>query len=269
MSLTVGHITYLNCVPFFHRLPATGFSGQVVSGVPSHLNRLLAAGQLDVSPSSSFEYAEHWRNYLLFPDLSISSCGPVRSVLLLSSRPISELHGAEIAVTGESATSVRLLQVLLKEFFGFAEVPCRIADAGQAAPGQEGAILLIGDRALRAAASGGAPYMADLGELWYRHTGLPFVFALWIVRRQAMGEKGDAVRLLHKQLQQCLHDNVANLPVLAQNQDSDWLSQAQMVDYWRTISYELTAEHLRGLRLFYQLCVKHRLLAEEPELHFP
>jgi chorismate dehydratase len=269
MSLTVGHITYLNCVPFFHHLPAAGFRGEIVSGVPSYLNQLLASGQLDVSPSSSFEYAQHWRDYLLLPNLSISSSGPVQSVLLLSNRPVSELQGVEIALTGESATSVRLLQVLLREFFGFADVSARVADgddAGMLARHQ--AVLLIGDRALKAAASGSAPHVTDLGELWYRYTGLPFVFALWIVRRQAVGEKGDEVRLLQRQLQQSLHDSAANLPALADSHELAWLSREQLIDYWRTITYNLTAEHQQGLRLFFRLCVKHALLAEEPELHF-
>jgi chorismate dehydratase len=269
MSLTVGHITYLNCVPFFHHLPAAGFRGEIVSGVPSRLNQLLAAGELDVSPSSSFEYAQHWRDYLLLPNLSISSRGPVQSVLLLSSQPPAELHGVDIALTGESATSVRLLQVLLLEFLGFAKVSCRVADSsGEDVLAKGGAALLIGDRALRAAAAGSARYVTDLGELWYRHTGLPFVFALWIVRRQSLQAKEDQLRLLLGQLQSSLRRSHADLDTIAAALDIDWLSREQLLDYWRTMSYHLTDEHLQGLRLFFKLCVKHALLAEEPELHF-
>lgn len=84
MSLTVGHITYANCVPFFRHLQDSGFCGRIVQGVPAQLNALLAAGQIDLSPSSSFEYARNWRDYLLLPDLSISASGPVKSVLLFS-----------------------------------------------------------------------------------------------------------------------------------------------------------------------------------------
>lgn len=269
MTLNVGHITYLNCVPFFHHLPAAGFRGEIVSGVPSRLNQLLAAGQLDVSPSSSFEYAKHWRDYLLLPNLSISSHGAVQSVLLLSSRPLAELRGVDIALTGESATSVRLLQVICREFLGFSEVSHRLAEV----PGEEllskgGAALLIGDRALRAAAGGSAPYVIDLGELWYRYTGLPFVFALWIVRRQAAQTKGEELRLLLQQLQQSLRRSGDDLAAVASALDLDWFSREQLLAYWQAMSYELTDEHLQGLRLFFKLCAKHALLAEEPELHF-
>jgi chorismate dehydratase len=269
MSLTVGHITYLNCVPFFHHLPAVGFRGEIVSGVPSRLNQLLAAGELDVSPSSSFEYAQHWRDYLLLPNLSISSRGPVQSVLLLSSRPLAELHDVEITLTGESATSVRLLQVLFKEFLGFPEVSCRVAEARED-PLLNGswAALLIGDRALRAAVSSKAPFVTDLGELWYQYTGLPFVFALWIVRRQSVLSRRAELGQLLAQLQWSLQRSQADFAVLAAALRIDWLSDEQLLAYWRSMSYELTAEHLQGLRLFFALCVKHRLLAEEPELHF-
>ncbi|MEJ2202381.1 MAG: menaquinone biosynthesis protein, partial [Desulfuromonadaceae bacterium] len=128
MTLALGHISYINCVPFFHYLPQCGFTGRIVSGVPSYLNGLLAEGQVDVSPSSSFEYARNWRNYLLLPDLSISSCGAVQSVLLLSNQPIDELEGASIALTGDSATSITLLKVLLREFYGFRRCRYRVPE---------------------------------------------------------------------------------------------------------------------------------------------
>ena len=128
MTLVVGHITYANCAPFFHHLADCGFAGRIVPGVPAELNGRLAAGSIDVSPSSSFEYARHWRDYLLLPGLSISAAGPVRSVLLFADRPPEALEGAEIALTGESATSVNLLRVLLREFYGLQRVRFAVPD---------------------------------------------------------------------------------------------------------------------------------------------
>ena len=102
-GLTLGHIPYLNCVPFFHFLKQEGFQGELVSGVPAELNRMLQTGQLDVSPSSSFEYARNYQDYLLLPGHSISSFGKVQSVLLFSPVELAELDGQQIAITGESA----------------------------------------------------------------------------------------------------------------------------------------------------------------------
>jgi len=272
MPLTVGRISYVNTIPFFHHLAQTGFSECVVDGVPAELNARLAAGSIDLSPSSSFEYARNWRDYLLLPGLSISSRGPVRSVLLFSRLPLEAVAEEKIALTVESATSVNLLQVLLKEFCGANQVICsvpgvpveEIVAAGVSA-------LLIGDRALRTA--GSVPknmLIYDLGELWYRFTGLPFVFALWIVRRHAFVEKPQAIRKFRSQLQQSLSMAFADLAGMAAVvAPGAPLTTNELISYWRdSMSYDLTAEHLVGLHLFYSLCCKHGLLAEAPELRF-
>jgi len=271
MTLTVGHIAYANCAPFFHHLPGTGFDGRIVSGVPVELNRLLAGGEIDVSPSSSFEYAQHWRDYLLLPGHSISSVGPVQSVLLFSPNELSALDGVEIALTGESATSINLLQILLRELAGCQKVCCKVA----ARPVEEviaegGHALLIGDRALRASLNppeGTRIY--DLGALWYHLTGLPFVFALWIVRRDVVENKALELSRFVGQLQVARELAFADLDQLArQAPERDWLGERQLVAYWQQMCYELDAFHQQGLELFFHLCHKHGLLSEMPQICF-
>lgn len=272
MSLTVGRISYANTVPFFHYLARTGFTEQVIDGVPAELNGRLATGSIDLSPSSSFEYARDWKNYLLLPGLSISSRGPVRSVLLFSRLPLDEVASERIALTGESATSVNLLQVLLREFVGAPAVDCMVP----AVPVEEiindgGSALLIGDRALRMAGTVPAGMrIYDLGDLWYRFTGLPFVFALWIVRLRAFAEQPQAVRRFRAQLERSLAHAYADLEAMAVDVAADSpLSTTELIRYWRdNMSYNLSDDHLRGLRLFFSLCFKYGLLAEEPELRF-
>jgi chorismate dehydratase len=235
------------------------------------LNRLLAGGEIDVSISSSFEYARSWRDYLLLPEMSISSAGPVQSVLLIASRPLDELQGEEIALTGESATSVNLLQVLLREFHGWPEVRFHLPDRSvEEVIAADGTALLIGDRALRAVLAPEPPrYVVDLGELWYRHTGLPFVFALWILRQESAREKREDFLALLGQLQASKRRAFASLEALAEaSVYYRWLEKTRLIDYWRAMSYDLTEAHLQGLRLFFSLCRKHGLLEEEPELRF-
>lgn len=271
MKLRVGHITYANCAPFFHYLQDSGFAGTIVPGVPAQLNARLAAGEIDVSPSSSFEYARHWRDYLLLPGQSISSFGPVRSVLLFSGPRVEDLDHSAIALTGESATSVNLLQVLLREFLGHrhcrfeqpeGEVEERIA-GGQPA-------LLIGDRALRMARKPELwRHCYDLGELWYRYTRLPFVFALWILRRDAAGTRPEAVRELLVQLETSRARAFDSLEALAaQSPERNWYPEKDLVAYWRCMNYDLTPAHMAGLRLFCELGVRHGLLAEIPDFGF-
>lgn len=271
MTLTVGRISYLNAVPFFHHLEQTGFAGCVVEGVPSDLNAALAAGRLDLSPSSSFEYARCWRDYLLLPGFSISSCGPVRSVLLFTREPLDAVARGEIALTGESATSVNLLKILLKEWCGADEVRCRVPEG----PVEEviasgGSALLIGDRALREATRLPAGMQTfDLGELWQRQTGLPFVFGLWIVRRAAFRQRGAEIRRFGAQLARALELAFADLEGMAAAvTPSTPLDAGELVAYWQSVSYGLSAQHLAGLERFFALCVRHRLLDEMPALDF-
>ncbi len=117
--LRIGRIDYANCTPIFHGLQelATGEEYQFIGGVPSRLNALLAAGEIDACPSSSIEYALHPERYLILPDISISSIGAVGSVLLFSRIPIEDLHGQTILLSSESATSVNLLRILVKKRF--------------------------------------------------------------------------------------------------------------------------------------------------------
>lgn len=269
--LKVGRISFVNVAPYFHHLAASGFAGEIVAGVPTDLNRRLAAGDLDLSPSSSFEYALHWRDYLLLPGHSISSIGPVQSVLLFSRRPLPEVAREEIFLTGESATSVNLMQVLLREYVGNGEVNCHVPEGSVEAKVASGAsALLIGDRALRMAR--GLPagmQVYDLGELWHRFTGLPFVFGLWIVRRQAYLAHRDDILRFRGQLDRALRLAFDDLEAIAAVEARDLgLTPAELADYWRTVSYELTPSHLEGLKTFFALCRKYGLLQEEPELCF-
>lgn len=270
MSLVVGHIAYTNCAPFFHYLRAAGFGGEIVSGVPAQLNRLLAAGEIDVSPCSSFEYGRNWQDYLLLPGLSISTKGVVRSVLLFSPKPLIELEEAQIALTGESASSVHLLKILLHEFVGLRQVSYGVPSTlVEDVIAQGGSALLIGDRALKMAQSYREGVIYDLGELWYRHTGLPFVFALWILRRAVAQEKAQQISDLLVQLQISQLRAFDDLAALARSvPERSWMSEAGLVDYWQTMSYQLGEDHIRGLELFFQLCRKQSLLPDLPQLNF-
>ena len=88
--IKLGHITYSNCFPP-HAGIVTGVTPcpfQLVEGIPTQLNRLLSEGGIDVSPSSSIEYAKNLDRYVLLPDLSITSRNEVRSIILQSRFPM-------------------------------------------------------------------------------------------------------------------------------------------------------------------------------------
>src|SRR6476646_4030135 len=151
--LRLGRISYANMAPVFYELDGEGL--EQVSGVPTTLNRMLMAGEIDVAPISSIEYARHADKLRLLPRLCVSTEGAVDSIQLITRKPIEQVRS--VAVTPESATSVVLTLVLLDQ----------PADAR----------MLIGDAALQSAFDDPTPHY-DLGRLWQERTGLPMVYAV-------------------------------------------------------------------------------------------
>ena len=159
--IRLGRIGYANMAPVFYRLDA---EVDEIVGVPTDLNRALLAGECDLAPISSIEYARNAERLRILPRLCVSSEGAVDSIQLVSRTPLERVRS--IAVTPESATSVVLTKVLLPE-------------AEHVPLGEEAeAKLLIGDAALKSAFEDPTPHY-DLGRLWLERTGLPMVFAVW------------------------------------------------------------------------------------------
>jgi chorismate dehydratase len=166
LVIRLGRISYVNMAPVFYRLDA---EVEEVHGVPTDLNSRLIAGELDLAPISSIEYARNADRLRILPRLCVSSEGAVDSIQLVSRVPLEQVR--RIAVTPESATSVVLTKVLLPEA---EHVPLAEVEAD----GGADAKLLIGDAALRSAFEDPTPHY-DLGRLWLERTGLPMVFAVW------------------------------------------------------------------------------------------
>ena len=269
-SLRVGRILYANLLPIFHALTTHFFLEGVrfIPGTPSELNRKLRAGRLDISPSSSIEYGMHPDRYLLCPDISISSRSKVMSVLLLSNDPPGNLPDGPIAVTRASDTSVVLLEILLREFLGKRNRIVRTAMPPGEALRRHPAYLAIGDEALQATLSGTARHATDLGEWWRRETGTPFVFALWIVSRDALSRRREALRgfartlLTAKRIAQESLTRPEHLLI-----GPDWMPKEMRTAYWRNLSYDLE-EEAEGLRRFYRLAKKIGRIRKAPTLRF-
>ncbi|MDW7708885.1 MAG: menaquinone biosynthesis protein [Deferrisomatales bacterium] len=244
--LRVGRIGFANCTPLFLALEEGGALPGVVfvPGIPTELNAALRDGRIHLSPSSSVEYLRRPDLYGFLPDLSISSLGPVESVVLFSRRPLGELDGRSVGLTPASATSVVLLRVLLEGRLG--------VRPHYVAPEEDPeAVLWIGDRALQEARGGAWPFTHDLGALWHEATGTPFVFALWICRRDAYAAAPDAVRDFYRELVRARQRAYRSYPAYARRSpEAAWMGQKGLLDYWQTISYDLTAWHVQGLRRF-------------------
>jgi chorismate dehydratase len=106
--IRLGRISYVNMAPVFHRLDA---DVEEVTGVPTDLNRRLVAGEIDLAPISSIEYARNADRLRILPRLCVGSEGAVDSIQLVSRKPLEQVR--TVAITPESATSVVLTKVLL------------------------------------------------------------------------------------------------------------------------------------------------------------
>lgn len=253
MKLRIGRIAYTNLFPIFYALEhGADCSGyEFVDGTPAELNRRLWKGDIDISPSSSIEYLRHRDSYTLIDGHSISSFGPVGSVFLFSKRPIEALAGLTIMTTSQSETSVALLSIILKKFY---EIDCRLkttsGDLTEVMREHE-ACLLIGDDALREALLWPHLSIYDLGDLWYRHTGLPAVFALWIARKNCCVQRPG---LLGQFISDLDRSKKAALGSLKEIAGHSWLTrlipEEEIVAYWKGISYDFLDEHKKGLELF-------------------
>ena len=180
----VGLVPYLNVQPlvwafyqpqFVEELGSDRFSFD--SSRPRELASRLYAGEFDVAIVPVFEYFRH-DGYTIVPGSAIATRGAVASVMLFSNEPLEQLHTIELDTS--SLTSVNLTRVLLAERgFSPAFVDTTEGDTGATLPAGTGRVL-IGDPALRQRGNYSVQY--DLGEMWRETTGLPFVFAAWIVK---------------------------------------------------------------------------------------
>ena len=277
-KLNLGQINYLNCRPLYHQLQETlnDNSFALKIGHPAQLNQGLESGKIDISPSSSILPAvSPESDYFVLPDIAIASLTEVRSVILLSRRPISKLNNCHISLTSHSLTSIFLLKIIL---FRFQELdPESITfTTEEFAPDQtREAALIIGDRALELYHKPPPGFKVyDLGHLWHQFTGLPFVYALWLGRKAVLPKKSQAVIALHQYLRKIvteLPEKLADLTAstLLEKGQETALTPSQLLTYWRqAISYKLDQRALDGLDLFYRTTNDLGLIDKVPELDF-
>src|SRR5574340_938498 len=244
---------------------------EFVEGVPSALNYMLRIGEVDVSPSSSIEYLRHSDEYAIVENHSISSMGPVGSIILLSRKPIEELNGLPVLTSSQSETSVALLRIIFERFY---KVKCDLRPADirlNSLPSSAEAYLLIGDDALKAKKiltsnppippllKGGERgffktelvYIYDLGEIWHKHTGLPFTFALWIYKKDCCKEKSELLKRFKSDLNRSKKRALESFKMIASESPlKDILTESELISYWENISYDFRNEHKKGLELF-------------------
>ncbi len=268
----LGKISYLNVLPIYYPLESGNVRNdfEIVSGPPARLNELMAGGELDISAASSFEYARNHKKYLLVPDLAIGSQGPVQSVLLISRLPLQELERTKVLISSQTHTSAALLQLLLKERLGLSPV-YRIGNISremEASPSPP-AFLAIGDEALRYRNLPDYPYTLDLGQAWLEWTGLPFIFGVWIINKDALQHRRAALIRACAQLWEGKQWGMNRIPFFsAFISQQGILNQQEVASYFQGLVYAFKDREQKGLRRFFELLARAGVIDSAPDLNF-
>lgn len=232
-----------------------------MDNAPARSAELLTQDRVDAAlvPVIAYQMLDNVR---LVPDVCVGAKQQVRSVCLVTDgRELSDVKSVALDVS--SRTSVVLTKIIFREFLGF-EPEWRDAepDIETMLTGSDAA-LIIGDPALAlsepgAIATGFRTY--DLAELWHQYTGLGFVFAMWMTRRESLSIDFAAAR----------DEGIANLPTIATNYAaSTGLSQDEMLTYLsENISYSIDNSMRNGMELYFELAEKHGLIDRCRSLEF-
>jgi chorismate dehydratase len=285
MPVRLGAVGYLNARPLVHGLEqAAEFS--VRFDVPARCADLLHQGAIDLGLIPSIEYLRAPAgDYAIVPDLAIASHGPVASVAIYTTRPIEDVQS--IALDTSSRTSVALVRVLCARIFKIAPSLLPQGPDLSSMLAESDAALIIGDNALvqpsgdvpLAAAAGGKAQAArgarptpervtidkiDLGDVWTRATGLPFVYAFWAGPSSTL-TPGHVHRL------QVARDAglKASAEIASRYFPGAPALQAVGERYLRdNIQYSLGPAERSGLELFYQWAAELGVVERARELRF-
>ncbi len=228
----------------------------ILDNAPARSAELLAQDRVDAAlvPVIAYQMIDNVR---LIPDVCVGAKERVRSVCLVTKgEDLSDVKSVSLDVS--SKTSVVLTKIIFREFLGFEPTWIDAEPDIDAMLSTSDAALLIGDPALMIDESRYKKF--DLAELWHQHTGLGFVFAMWMTRRNVCEIDLAAAR----------DEGLAHAEDIAANYASEiGLSRGEMKSYLtKNISYSVDDTMRRGMELYFELAAKHGLIANNRELIF-
>ncbi len=270
-EVRIGRISYINVAPVYYGLDRTMKPSwlTMVTEPPAVLNGMLERGDIVLSPVSAAAYAKNHDQWKIMPDLSISSFGKVMSVLLVSRCPLEELNGKPVFFTEESATAA----ALTRYFFAIRKMSPhietgKITDSARLAEKAD-AVLVIGDAALTQNWPTHFNHVYDLGDMWKTMTGLPFVFAVWAVRRDFADrhpEKLDIIRSLFRDSKKLGESHKDDIVLNASLKTG--LSPELCRTYFNHLFCELGPLFQQGLETFFQGLFDQKIIPSRVRIEY-
>jgi len=253
-------IPRIGCVPYLNARPLVeGITYPIRELVPAKLGNAFQAGEFDVALLSSIDVITSLHPCAV-DGISISSQGDVYSVVLAYQ---GDLRGIKkVVLDPASHTSNALLRIVLEDFHGIFPEYVQSLELNSLDLFSEAPTLLIGDRAIneRKRTSSRNVHFLDLGGEWFRHTGLPFVFALWSFR-DSFTKKKETSDLLRSA-------KLAGLAKRAEIATRDQNPEFALHYLTESIRYDLGVKEKAGLALFSEFLIKHKVLEIDQEIKY-
>jgi len=221
--------------------------------VPAKLLGTLERGEADVALLPVIDY-QRLPGLRVLPVGGIGCDGHTLTVRLFSHVPFDRV--ATLACDEDSHTSVALARVLLERMYG---VRPEFRPLGRASGAPDEARLLIGDKVI-CEEPVGFEHQLDLGDVWRRHTGLPFVFAVWCARDGV--DLGDLPDVLTRAKQRGLADV---RPIVERHAvPRGWPAGVALQYLTVHLKYDVGPRQLEAIRLFHRLAAEHGVIPAPP-----
>ncbi|GAA2076398.1 menaquinone biosynthesis protein [Streptomyces albiaxialis] len=252
----VGHIQFLNCLPLYWGLVHTGtlLDLDLTRDTPEKLSEYVIDGSLDIGPVTLVEYLRNAESLVALPGIAVGCDGDVMSCEIVSRRPLEELDGARVALGSTSRTSVRLAQLLLAERFGVRPDYYTSPPDLERMMKEADAAVVIGDVGLRAYLRHlpeNDLHVYDLGQLWKEWTGLPFVFAVWAVRRDFLEREPETVREVHRAFLSSRDLSLEQIDKVAEHAARYEVFEPPVLErYFTTLDFRFGERQLEGVAEF-------------------
>lgn len=267
----MGKISYINAMPVYYGLDRQLLPPwlEMVPDVPAALNLQLKQGKIQISPISAAYYAMNHRDLLLLPDLSISCFGKVLSVILASDYPLSRLDGKTVVFSKESASAAAFMKMIFQKkgispHYQVGDVRQYIASGDKA-----DAVLIIGDHALNLPWGQNYEHVTDLGQLWYEMTQMPFVFAVWAVRRAFAVRYPEKVSEIWRLLIASREQGLANQAwVVEESSKRIGISRELARQYFDLLLCDMDDVKIKAMGMFFDSLYDQGVLKEKAGIEF-
>jgi chorismate dehydratase len=270
-KISLGKISYINASPVYYGLD-NGLLPDwltMVPDVPSALNYKIINDQIEISPISAAFYAMNHDKLLLLPDLSISCQGNVLSVICASNYELDDLNHKTVMFSQESASAASFLKMIFSKrqvYPDFKVGP--VGDINRIPKGVD-AVMVIGDDALTQPWQERYTHSFDLGGIWYEMTGLPFVFAVWVVRESFAKKHPARVQQVVDLLAASKKQGYANIEkVIEEGTQKLNLSPSVIKKYYDLLICDLDPLKIKGMEMFFKSLYEQKILDTPAKVRF-